>query len=1727
MKTTLLQTWKTLDCFRSFPKMQGSFGSLAKLKFALTFLLLGSFFANNANAQITLRSSSSATTTSTTLTLTKPANVAIGDVLLVQVTQSGSDFSSLSDPTLTGWTTISATNLNNGNNRYRTTVFGKIAVAADVSATNYSIALDADSDDGEGAMMAFTGVDISVSFDVTPGSSFTNVATDNTLTATSVTTTTANTAVIMFGVMQDNVTAGPYSAATSPTTLTEIYDLPFDATFDMGMCAAWATKASTGATGIGTGTLSASVSNGSIFVVLRRFTGTIATGAIATPICGSTVSVPYTKTGTFSTGNVFTAQLSDASGSFANPTNIGTLTSVNNGTITATIPNGQAPGTGYRIRVVSSLSQATGTDNGSNLTIATPATAVAGSAFSACNTGTAINITTGSSATNNSGVTWTSNGTGTIGNANSLTLATYTPGPNESGNVTLTLTSLSANACPDATSNKVLTLVLPPTATAGGSATICTTQAHQVSGATSSNGTILWTENGAGTISAGATTLTPTYTAAAGDAGNTVTLTMTVSNATCSSSSAQAFYTISVIGAATAAAGTPITMCTNNGATVIGTGATATNNSGITWTSNGTGTIGNANSLNGATYTPGSGETGNVTLTLTATGNTPCGNATSNKTLTINAIPQATGVTICAGQSGLLTSSTVCPSNAPSVAANLPGQGANGGGANVAWTNPGNIVSDNNSSATLAQVGGFFSTTTSTSEALIASNFGFAIPANATILSIQATIGRSTTQNIAGNTKDVSVMLVKGGTSTGTNKAATTTNWPTSETAANYGSTTVDPLWGTSWTAADINAANFGISLVTIQQANTVTNTLSVDYMRITVNYLVPATLNWYTVSSGGTAIGTGSSFNPVGVANSGLANTNTPGTTTYYVECSTVAGCRAPVDFVINPLPTVSFTGLGTSYCGTPAAIALTGNHAPAGTFTGAGITDNGNGTATFNPATAGSGPHNIVYSYTDGNTCTNTDTQSVTVIAPTTFYADADGDGFGNPLVTEQNCTGPSLGFVANNTDCNDAQLNYLDADGDGFGSTTFVNCGGVLNNTDCNDAQLNYADVDGDGFGSDTFVNCGGVLNTDDCDDNAIQYLDADGDGFGSATQVACGVTNNTDCDDAVLNYADVDGDGFGSDTFVNCGGVLNTDDCDDNVLLYTDVDGDGFGSDTLVACGGVSNTADCDDNAIQYLDNDGDGFGSTTQVACGVLNNTDCNDNDNTMNAAFPFYADADGDTYGAGSLVSVCAVDALTPPAGYSLVATDCNDADNTVYQSGTLYVDADGDGYSTNATQVVCYGASIPAGYVAAPTAFDCNDAVSAINPGHAEMLYNGIDDNCDGNLDEGNLLTTTLLPGSCASTLTSIGSLIGIATVPGHPITGYRVRATKGLQVQIIEKAAPHFTMPEFPAYEYASTYTIDIELQRAGVWMGYYGSTCQISTPAILAEGGAAAVSPSQCGITLEKITTLIATTSLAGVTGYRFRITNLTDPFGPNAVQVLDRTQNWFSLQMLTRYNYGTAYRIEVAVKSTGAYGGYGSPCQITSPLSPSLTNYCGGIAPLKTTAIAASSLVGITQYRFQITRQLDNASSTIDRSVNWFNFNMVPALIYTPGALYSVRVAVMTSGTWSPFGDACELTSPAALGKGVPTTTAVAEAQEEFKVAAYPNPFTADFNIDVTTSSHENVALKVYDMLGKLIESKEVKATELNMEKVGAQYPSGVYNIIVSQDGIVKTLRVIKR
>jgi len=101
------------------------------------------------------------------------------------------------------------------------------------------------------------------------------------------------------------------------------------------------------------------------------------TGGPFTVSCGLTDlgTIDFTSVGTFAVGNTFTVQMSDATGLFTSPTNVGTLTGSGaeglnpSGTINFTIPINTPTGTIYRFRIISSLPGTISTDNGIDITI--------------------------------------------------------------------------------------------------------------------------------------------------------------------------------------------------------------------------------------------------------------------------------------------------------------------------------------------------------------------------------------------------------------------------------------------------------------------------------------------------------------------------------------------------------------------------------------------------------------------------------------------------------------------------------------------------------------------------------------------------------------------------------------------------------------------------------------------------------------------------------------------------------------------------------------------------------------------------------------------------------------------------------------------------------------------------------------------------------------------------------------------------------------------------------------------------------------------------------------------------------------------------------------------------------------------------------------------------------------------------------------------------------------
>jgi len=146
------------------------------------------------------------------------------------------------------------------------------------------------------------------------------------------------------------------------------------------------------------------------------------------------------------------------------------------------------------------------------------------------------------------------------------------------------------------------------------------------------------------------------------------------------------------------------------------------------------------------------------------------------------------------------------------------------------WNNPNNAQSsDDNYADSIGGAGG------GTSHYLEATNFGFAVPVGSTINGIEVEFERKA--NLADNTSDFRIYIVKADGTYGAENKAVGGFWPTVDTYLGYGGA-ID-LWSLAWTPANINHANFGVVLSVLMLAN---GRAYVDHVRIKVFYTLPAT---------------------------------------------------------------------------------------------------------------------------------------------------------------------------------------------------------------------------------------------------------------------------------------------------------------------------------------------------------------------------------------------------------------------------------------------------------------------------------------------------------------------------------------------------------------------------------------------------------------------------------------------------------------------------------------------------------------------------------------------------------------------------------------------------------------------------------------------------------------------------------------------------------------------
>jgi uncharacterized protein (DUF2141 family) len=608
--------------------------------------------------------------------------------------------------------------------------------------------------------------------------------------------------------------------------------------------------------------------------------------------------------------------------------------------------------------------------------------------------------------------------------------------------------------------------------------------------------------------------------------------------------------------------------------------------------------------------------------------------------------------------------------------------------------------------------------------------------------------------------------------------------------------------------------------------------------------------------------------------------------------------------------------------------------------------------------------------------------------------------------------------------------------------------------------------------------------------------------------------------------VTYYFDNDGDGFGSTPIVSCTGqpantVTNGIDSDDNLLTYVDNDGDGFGSN-IFAPSGITNNLDSDDDLLTYIDADGDTYGSTVLAPSGVNDNTDCDDNDDTMHMSFAFYVDGDHDGYGSATTSMQCAIDANTPPTGYSTNNYDCNDGNGAIKPSAIEIcdgIDNDCDGQ----TDEGCYAIGLTANVANSVCASTSNGFIDLnVTGGTAPYFYSW-----------SNGASTQDIYGLAPGTYT--------VTVNDSDINSTTISYTVGLTIPTTKPNAPttisgtNSICPDLTTYTYTTP-----TISNAGSynWILPTNST-------IISGQGTPIVKVQFSGVFLSGFIKVTASNCLgtSAPIAYEVKRASKAAKAGPIAgsIKICAGEIRTYSIVPVANADSYTW----IAPPNTTIMSPQGTT-SITIQFNPGYTtdflrviaNNCSGNNGAKALSIAKrplpqvpNAVAGSASVCTQTTYTYTTTALLNATSYNW----TAPAnstIIFGQGT-NSVQVTInsgFTGGNLTVSATNCSGTTALrtkAIKPNSSCSSRMMQMDDKLMVKVYPNPYSENFTIDFNTTNKENIEVTTYDMTGRVIDKQVVNVSDVASLQLGNGYQSGVYNVVISQGEEVKTLRVIKR
>lgn len=345
--------------------------------------------------------------------------------------------------------------------------------------------------------------------------------------------------------------------------------------------------------------------------------------------------------------------------------------------------------------------------------------------------------------------------------------------------------------------------------------------------------------------------------------------------------------------------------------------------------------------------------------------------------------------------------------------------------------------------------------------------------------------------------------------------------------------------------------------------------------------------------------------------------------------------------------------------------------------------------------------------------------------------------------------------------------------------------------------------------------------------------------------------------------------------------------------------------------------------------------------------------------------------------------------------------------------------------------------------------------------------------------------------------------------------------------------------SLAKFPGIQYGRTYRISVATRVNGIW-GNYGDECTITTVAVpLTE-----LRPGFCNTTVASCGTNIYAREILYATQLQFQIigSGVNEVYqNPNGNIVFRLT--WLS--QASQVQYGETFNVRCRVFVNGEWTPWGNTCAVTLAQPNSrLTSLCNGTIPTWGTNVVTSAIGCASDYRFLFNGPgMNDVIFNPTNFTNQFRPNQLVSLGMVGSSTYSVRVSVLASGQWSPWGDACNITTPPPTSiipnneitelvfdeisqlNEVATTTELEKINISYQIS--PNPFNNNFKLIGFNLPMEKIKMVVVDNAGRIVFEECRHYTDLTEGiLIGDTFSKGIYTIQLSTTNSNLTYKVVK-